>query len=80
MLQRGYSGDGCDVASTLCKYDLRKGDFFGLTWAMVRRVRPGNISSELIMCGGLVRSIVLFPLVDRCLETIDGACLFLCLL
>ena len=24
VLQRGYSGDGCDLASTLCKYDLRK--------------------------------------------------------
>ena len=23
MLQRGYSGDGCVLASTLCKYDLR---------------------------------------------------------
>ena len=23
----GHSGDGCDVASTLCKYDLRKGLF-----------------------------------------------------
>ena len=27
VLQRGYSGDGCELASTLCKYDLRKGDF-----------------------------------------------------
>ena len=26
-LQRGHSGDGCDLASTLCKYDFRKGDF-----------------------------------------------------
>ena len=30
MLQRGYSGDGCVLASTLCKYDLRKGDVFVL--------------------------------------------------
>ena len=28
MLQRWHSGDGCDLASTLCKYDLRKGDIF----------------------------------------------------
>ena len=28
VLQRGHSCDGCDLASTLCKYDLRKGDFF----------------------------------------------------
>ena len=24
MLQRVHSGDGCVLASTLCKYDLRK--------------------------------------------------------
>ena len=24
----GHSSDGCDLASTLCKYDLRKGDLF----------------------------------------------------
>ena len=38
---------------------------------MVRRVRRGSISSELLMCGGGVRSILLLPLVARCLETID---------
>ena len=30
-----------------------------------------NISSQLLMCGGGVRSILLFPLVARCIETID---------
>ena len=53
----GHSGDGCVLASTLCKYDLRKGDLFVLSWARVRRVRRGSLSSELIMCGGGVRSI-----------------------
>ena len=24
MLQRGHSGDGCVLATTLCKFDLRK--------------------------------------------------------
>ena len=48
MLQRGHSGDGCVLASTLCKYDLRKGDLFVLSWARVRRVRRGSISSELL--------------------------------
>ena len=24
----GHSGGGCDLASTFCKYDLRKGDLF----------------------------------------------------
>ena len=45
VLQRGYSGDGGDLASTFCKYDLRKGDLFVLSWARVRRVRRGSISS-----------------------------------
>ena len=35
----GHSSDGRDLASTLCKYDLRKGDLFVLSWARVRRVR-----------------------------------------
>ena len=69
MLQRGHSGDGCDLTLTLCKYDLRKGDFFVLSWASVRRVRRGSISSELL-CGGGARSILLLTLVARCLETI----------
>ena len=42
MLQRGHSGDGCVLASTLRKYDLRKGDLFVLSWARVRRVRRGS--------------------------------------
>ena len=70
VLQRGHNGDGCDLASTLCKYDLRKGDLFVLSWAMVQRVRRERIScccclpSALLMCGGGVHSILLLPLVD----------------
>ena len=45
------------LSSTLCKYDLRKGDLFVLSWASVRRVRWGSLSSELLVCGGGVRSI-----------------------
>ena len=30
VLQRGHSGDGCALVSTLCRYDLRKGDLFVL--------------------------------------------------
>ena len=37
----------------------------------MRRVRRGSLSSELLMCGGGVRIILLLPLVARCLETID---------
>ena len=32
---RGNCNDGCDLASTLCKFDLRKGDFFVMSWARV---------------------------------------------
>ena len=71
MLQRGHRGVGCVLASTLCKYDLGKGDLFVLSWARVPRVRRESLSSELLMCGGGVRSIFLLPLVARCLETID---------
>ena len=43
---------------------------FVMIWARVRRVGRGSISSELLMCGG-VRSILLMPLVSRCIDTID---------
>ena len=37
----------------------------------MQQVGRGRNSSELLMCGGGVRSILLLPLVARCLETID---------
>ena len=55
---RWGSADGCDLPSTLCKYDLREGVLFVMSWASVRRVRRGSFSSELIICGGGVSSIV----------------------
>ena len=33
--------------------------------------QAGSIYPELLMCGGGVSSILLLPLVDRCLETVD---------
>ena len=36
VLQRGHRGNGCELVSTLCKYDLSKGDLFVLSWARVR--------------------------------------------
>ena len=67
----GHCSDGCVLASTLGKSDLRKGDLFVLSWARVRRVRRGSVSAELLICGGSVSSIFLLPLVARCIETID---------
>ena len=34
----GHNGAGCDLVSTLCKYDLREG-YYVLSWGRVRRVR-----------------------------------------
>ena len=66
-----HSGDGCVLASTLCKYDLRKGNLFVLSWARVRRVMRRSVSSELLMCGEGERSVLLWPLVARSLESIS---------
>ena len=68
-VQRRISGDVCDLASSLCRYDFRKSNLFVLGWSRVRRVRRESISSELIICGG-VRIILLLPLVAR-YDTID---------
>ena len=40
---------------------------------MVRRVKRGSISSELLLFGGGVRSTLLLPLVARCLR--DHRCM-----
>ena len=37
----------------------------------MQRVRRGSLSSELLVCGGGVRSILLLPLVAKWLETVD---------
>ena len=78
MSQRGHSGDGCVLASTLCKYDLRKGDLFVLSWARDRRVRRGSLSSELLVCGGGVRSIFLLPLDDNRCMYMAHVCSYVC--
>ena len=59
------------MASTLRKYDMRKGYLFVLSLARVRREWRESISSELLMCGGGVRSILYLPLVARCIKTKD---------
>ena len=53
------------ICHRLCKYDLRR------SWARVRRLRRGSISSELLVCRGGVCSILLLSLVARCLGTLD---------
>ena len=41
----------------------------------MRRVKRGSISSELLMCGGGVRSILLLPLVARCIDMYSSSSL-----
>ena len=41
-LHRGNSGDGSDLASTLCKYGLRRGDLFVLSWARMQTSKAGK--------------------------------------
>ena len=73
---KGPSGDGCNLVSTLCTYELRKGGLFLLSWVRVRR---GSISSELLMCGGGgVCSMLFLSPVARCLETIDACIWHIC--
>ena len=43
MLQSRHNGDGADLVSTLCKFNLRKGDLFDLSWARLQRVRAANV-------------------------------------
>ena len=71
LLQRGNNGDGCDLASPLSRYDSRKGNLFVLSWARVRWMSRGSISSVILMCGEGVCSILLLLLVAMCLEIID---------
>ena len=68
--------------STVCKYDLRKGYVFVLSWTRVRRMRLVSISSELLMCGGHVRSIFIsscgyMPRDNKCMYMVH-ACFYLC--
>ena len=81
MLQREHVGDRCVLTSTLCKYDLRKGDLFVLSWPRVRLVRRQSFRAANVRwrCA----QYYLQPLVVRYPETIDVSiwCMFvLCLL
>ena len=76
MLQRVHSGDGMDLFwRQLCLSMIICSEL-----GRVRRVRRGSVSSELLMCGGGVSSILLLPLVARCLETIDACIWRMCVL
>ena len=64
------SGNGCDLASTLCTYDFRKDDLFFYELDKGTS-EAGKYLFRARMCGGGVRNILLLPLGPICLETID---------
>ena len=70
MLQRGHSGDGSVLTSTLCTYTLRKGDLFDRSWARVRRVSGRYLFIAAIVWRRCAQYLLL-PLVARRLDTID---------
>ena len=43
VLQIGHSGEGCDLASAFCKYDLRKCDLFFMSWVRWGRSIAANV-------------------------------------
>ena len=54
----GHSGAGCDLVSTLCKYDLRKGYLYVLSWG------KGATSEAGSLCKG-VMDVFIFQLQHR---------------
>ena len=56
VLQKEHSGDGCDLASTLCMYDL-----FVLSWARVRRVRREVYLQNCCRCIPFSTILVVIP-------------------
>ena len=50
IFQGEQYGEVCVFGSTLCKYDLRKVDLFVLSWAMVRPLCLGSVSSVVAVC------------------------------
>ena len=77
VLQRGHSGDVCLSASTLCRYVRRKGDLFVLSWARVRRMLRGRVSSVGLMSGGCACSVLFLSLFVRYLLTVAVCMVFM---
>ena len=67
-VSEGHSGDRCNLALTFYKYDLRKGDLFVLSWGKGATSEAGKY---LFRASNVWCSILLLPLVARCIETID---------
>ena len=77
LLHSEHSGDGCDLALSLCKYDLRKDDLFVLSWARVQRVRRWSISLEPIMLPIIIAPCGYIPSNYRCMY-MEHVCFCVC--
>ena len=70
MLQRGHSGDGCVLASTLCKYDLRR-EIFCSELGKGATSEAGKYLFRAASVWWRCAQYFVIALVARCLETID---------
>ena len=67
--------EGYWVSSTLCRYEIRMGLLFGLSWARVRRVSLGRESSDGEI---LVTNCCMSLLWLRCRRCVYYAGVYLC--
>ena len=66
MLQRGQSDvEWLEASTTLCRYDVRKGDLFVLSCAKVRRCALVSVASVVFIVGAAVCSSLLICLLLR---------------
>ena len=74
MLQRGQRGVVWFEASTLYKYDVRKGDLFVLSCARMRRCDIVSVASVVFIVGAAVCSRLLFFLLSMYLLLLNVVC------
>ena len=73
MLQRGHSGDGCALASTLCKYTLRKGATSEAGKYLFRADNVWRRSAQYFV----IASCGYVPIDNRCMY-MAYVCLYVC--
>ena len=64
-LQSGQFAAGWLAGSILCRYVMRRGDLFVLSWESLRRVEWDKVSSFLSMSGGGLFNSLLMGLLLR---------------
>ena len=59
FLQSGQLGDGLVLGFILFRYEFKNGDLLVRSWARVRLMPRGSVSSTRLMSGGLIHIILL---------------------